>query len=339
ACNYADGEWVPHDSPPMYNGTTCPTIKQGQNCMSSGRPDRDYLRWKWKPHACDLPSFDPLRFLHLLQNKTIAFVGDSLARNQMESLLCMLSTVSNPLLLYASGEDNKFRKWHFPSHNSNLSIYWSPFLVQGIEKNNDNNYNTMFLDSVDRRWSDDLGEIDVLVACVGHWFLLPAVYYQKNSIAGCHAHGNCTETDFYGAYEAALKTAFREVVTGKENRVASLLFTTFTPAHFEGEWDKLGSCSRTRPYGKMILEGMNAEMRRIGMEQVREARREGGSVACVEALDVTTLAMTRPDGHPGPYMYPFPFANGVPERVQNDCVHWCLPGPIDTWNQILLDAI
>ena len=44
-------------------------------------------------------------------------------------------------------------------------------------------------------------------------------------------------------------------------------------------------------------------------------------------------------GHPGPYMYPFPFANGVPERVQNDCVHWCLPGPIDTWNEILLEVV
>ncbi|CAN0925583.1 Xyloglucan O-acetyltransferase 1 [Linum grandiflorum] len=47
----------------------------------------------------------------------------------------------------------------------------------------------------------------------------------------------------------------------------------------------------------------------------------------------------RPDGHPGAYMHPFPFANGVRERVQNDCVHWCLPGPVDTWNEILLQVM
>ena len=39
------------------------------------------------------------------------------------------------------------------------------------------------------------------------------------------------------------------------------------------------------------------------------------------------------------YMYPFPFANGVPKHVQNDCLHWCLPGPIDTWNEIFLEMM
>ncbi|PKI19139.1 hypothetical protein CRG98_049275, partial [Punica granatum] len=54
-------------------------------------------------------------------------------------------------------------------------------------------------------------------------------------------------------------------------------------------------------------------------------------------LDVTRLSLLRLDEHPGPYLYPFPFAYEVKDRVQNDCVHWCLPGPIDTWNEILLE--
>jgi hypothetical protein len=57
------------------------------------------------------------------------------------------------------------------------------------------------------------------------------------------------------------------------------------------------------------------------------------------ALDVTKLANLRPDGHPGPYMRNDPFAGGADARVQNDCVHWCMPGPIDTFNEILLQTI
>uniref|UniRef100_A0A0A9HQF3 Trichome birefringence-like C-terminal domain-containing protein n=1 Tax=Arundo donax TaxID=35708 RepID=A0A0A9HQF3_ARUDO len=38
-------------------------------------------------------------------------------------------------------------------------------------------------------------------------------------------------------------------------------------------------------------------------------------------------------------MHPLPFAGGERERVPNDCVHWCLPGPIDTWNEILLQFV
>jgi xyloglucan O-acetyltransferase len=52
-------------------------------------------------------------------------------------------------------------------------------------------------------------------------------------------------------------------------------------------------------------------------------------------LDITNLAIMRPDGHPGPYMHRDPFANGVQEWMSADCLHFCLPGPVDTFNEIL----
>lgn len=347
SCDYTQGEWVPTKWRPLYNGTTCDTIKQGQNCMLYGRPDKDYLNWRWNPNQCKLPRFAPKTFLKLLENKHIAFVGDSLARNQLESLLCMTATVSKPELFYTDGEDNKFRKWHVSSHNINVSIYWSPFLVKGVEKNAENNFNTLYLDSVDERWASDLDGTDVLVLSVGHWYLHPAVYYHGNSLLGCHYHDNCTEAGFYDVFGKALNTAFGSVLKrglGFNGSGMSVFLTTFSPAHFEGDWDKLGACPRTRPVkeSEQSLDGMNAEMRRVGVEEVREAkiRAKGlGNRVRIEALDITKLALLRPDGHPGPYMNPFPFANGIGERVQNDCVHWCLPGPIDTWNEILLDLI
>ncbi|KAK6133717.1 hypothetical protein DH2020_032627 [Rehmannia glutinosa] len=346
-CDHSQGEWVPNKLGPLYNGTTCDTIKQGQNCVVYGRPDKDYLHWRWSPKNCKLPRFDPRNFLKLLKNKHIAFVGDSLARNQLESMLCMISTVSKPNLYYTDGEDNKFRKWYIPSHNLNVSIYWSPFLVKGVEKTNENNFNTLYLDLVDEKWAKELKNMDFLVFSIGHWYLHPAIYHYKNSVLGCHFRENCTEIGFFDVFGKALKTAFLSVIDRKalDKNAISVFLTTFSPAHFEGEWDKFGACAKTRPYkeSEMILDGAIEEMRRIGVVELKEAKIRakgfGNNNVRFEGLDITKLALLRPDGHPGPYMNAFPFANGISERVQNDCVHWCLPGPIDTWNEILFDVI
>ena len=77
-CDYSDGEWVPDARPPLYNGTSCGTIKDGQNCMAHGRPDTGYLYWRWRPRRCDLPPFSPEAFLGWLRNTHLVFVGDSL---------------------------------------------------------------------------------------------------------------------------------------------------------------------------------------------------------------------------------------------------------------------
>lgn len=347
-CDYTNGRWVNDKMGPLYNGTTCGTIKDGQNCISHGRPDLGYLYWRWQPSQCKLPRFDPNAFFHLLNNKHIAFVGDSMARNQLESLLCMLSTASNDNLVYRDGEDNKFRRWHFGSHNITISIYWSPFLVRGVEKSKTGpDHNELYVDTVDERWGVDLDHIDMIVFSIGHWFLHPAVFYEGGSVLGCHyCPGlNHTEIGFYDVMRKAIKTALKTIIErkGANGNGIHVFLTAFSPSHFEGEWDKAGACPKTKPFkeGEKMLEGMDADMRAIEVEEMEAAKVNAMQFKGLrlEILDVTKLSLMRPDGHPGPYMYPFPFANGVQERVQNDCVHWCLPGPIDTWNQILLEVI
>ncbi|XP_027913296.1 protein ALTERED XYLOGLUCAN 4-like [Vigna unguiculata] len=344
ACDYSNGEWVDDRSGPLYNVTTCGTIKESEKCISNGRPDTGYLYWRWQPKECNLPRFEPLTFLQLVENKHIAFVGDSLARNQLESLLCMLATVSTPNLVYKSPNDNKFRRWHFPSHNANFSLYWSPFLVQGVERSNEGPYyNTMHLDHVNERWARDLEWFDMIVVSFGHWFLLPSVYYEGGSVIGSL---NCpdlnhTQMDFYVPLRKVLRTILSSIIERKCE--IDVIVKTFSPAHFEGDWDKAGTCLKTEPYkkGEKEVEGMDAEIRKIEIEEVENAKAKASGFGGfrLDIVDVTRLALLRPDGHPGPYMNPFPFANGVPERVQNDCVHWCLPGPIDTWNEIFLQII
>lgn len=93
-CNIFRGKWVldPNNGP-YYTNATCREISDQQNCMKFGRPDNEFLKWRWKPEGCDLALFDANRFLELVRGKSMAFVGDSVGRNQMQSLLCLLAKV------------------------------------------------------------------------------------------------------------------------------------------------------------------------------------------------------------------------------------------------------
>jgi hypothetical protein len=88
------GEWIPNLHA---QNTTCWAIHEHQNCMKYGRSDSDFMKWRWKPSGCDLPVFNPAQFLELVRGKSLAFVRDSVGRNQMQSLICLLSRVSPPL--------------------------------------------------------------------------------------------------------------------------------------------------------------------------------------------------------------------------------------------------
>lgn len=92
-CDIFSGEWVPNPEAPYYTNTTCWAIHEHQNCMKYGRPDSEFMKWRWKPDGCDLPIFNPYQFLEIVRGKSMAFVGDSVGRNQMQSLMCMLSRV------------------------------------------------------------------------------------------------------------------------------------------------------------------------------------------------------------------------------------------------------
>jgi hypothetical protein len=294
-----------------------------------------------------------------VRGRHVAFVGDSLARNQCESLVCLLGSEFPAELVQDGGSERKFRRWAFRSHNATVSVFWSPFLVNGTEKSASpgaggmDSHNRIYFDQPDERWAAEVPGVDVVVLSFGQWFMLPAIYYHRGAVIGCHhcpSETNRTETGFFGVFRLAAKNALREVIArssaGRREKLAVL--TTFSPAHFVGEWDSPDACARTQPYapGENEMSYMHKEMWRTGAEEAAAAADDArlrGSGVTVEALEVTRLADMRADGHPGPYMHAFPFGDGggekKTERVPNDCVHWCLPGPIDTWNEILLQMV
>ena len=122
-----------------------------------------------------------------------------------------------------------------------------------------------------------------------------------------------------------------------------IIFRTSTPDHFEnGEWSSGGRCDRTVPAneGEFQMNELNRILREIELPEIKKAEAEASAKGMkLKLLDVMPLSLLRPDGHPGPYRHFYPFAKDKKAKVQYDCLHWCLPGPIDNWNDLLMNVV
>ncbi|XP_039054444.1 protein trichome birefringence-like 19 [Hibiscus syriacus] len=343
-CDIFSGEWVPNHNAPYYTNTTCWAIHEHQNCMKYGRPDTEFMKWKWKPDGCELPVLNPAQFLEIVRGKSLAFVGDSVGRNQMQSLICLLSRVEYPIDVSYT-PDERFKRWTYTTYNFTIAYFWTPHLVKSEERE-DNRGPTqtglfnLYLDEFDERWTTQIEEFDYLIISGGHWFYRPSVFYENHRIVGCHfcLLENVTDlTKFYG-YRKAFRTAFK-AINSLENFKGITILRTFAPPHFEnGLWNRGGNCVRTKPFrsNETALDGDNMEFYMIQIEEFKTAERDGKKKGKkYRLMDTTQASLLRPDGHPSRY------GHWAHENVTlyNDCVHWCLPGPIDTWNDFLLQML
>ncbi|KAM7494327.1 hypothetical protein LguiB_028936 [Lonicera macranthoides] len=345
-CDIFNGDWVPNLAGPAYTNDSCPLIENHQNCMKNGRPDTGYFYWKWKPRDCELTRFNAKRFLELMRNKSWALIGDSITRNHVQSLLCILSKVDLAVEVYHD-EGYKSRRWHFYSYNLTISVIWSPFLAEATIFEDINGVSTseieIHLDRLDSNWTNLYQNLDYIIFSSGKWFIKTAIYYENTTILGCHycPKKNITELGFGFAYRKVLQNVFKFIINSDHK--GTVFYRTATPDHFEnGEWFKGGSCRRTEPVkeGVFGLNELNTILRAIELEEFEkatvEAKKNGVNF---KLLDVTGLSLLRPDGHPGPYRHFQPFAKNKDEKIISDCLHWCLPGPIDSWNDLVMEMV
>ncbi|XP_052192162.1 protein trichome birefringence-like 23 isoform X2 [Diospyros lotus] len=345
-CDLFTGHWIPNPSGPFYSNESCREIEAHQNCMTNGRPDSGYLYWRWKPRDCELPKFDAGKFLRLMRNKSWAFIGDSIQRNHVQSLLCTLSQVEQAIDVYHD-EYYRSRKWHFPSHNFTLSVIWTPFLIKAAIFEDINGVSSadiqLHLDKLDSLWTKQYKNFDYMIIAGGKWFLKTAIYYENEAIKGCHScqGKNLKELGFEYAYRKGLQLIYNFITSSKHK--AYVFFRTATPDHFEnGEWFSGGYCNRSAPFkeGEIDISSLDAAMRNIELEEFEKAASMAAEKGVsLKLLDTTRLSLLRPDGHPGVYRQFQPFAKDKNAKVQNDCLHWCLPGPIDSWNDLMMKML
>ncbi|TVU00786.1 hypothetical protein EJB05_22823 [Eragrostis curvula] len=339
-CDMSMGKWVRDPRGPLYTNLTCPTLPDSKNCQKYGK-DPGHLFWRWQPDGCDLPRFSPERFLDVVRGKRLAFIGDSLARNQMESLLCLLSQAETPTLVDRDALD-KFVTWHFPVHNFTLMVMWTEFYAHAVPVPDTNGKPPIPFDIhldriVNANWTIRLPGLDYAILSGGNWFFRVNYLWEDGHRIGCV---NCREanlTDFGIVYaiRRVVKAALQAIAVCKDCKSNLVTFLrTYTPGHHEhGSWSSGGYCNRTRPLKEeeISLVSIEWELRNAQDEEVRAARETTGSKR-FGVLDVTKAMMLRADGHIGAHK---------DKRWVNasDCLHWCLPGPIDMWNDMLLQRL
>lgn len=202
----------------------------------------------------------------------------------------------------------------------------------------------LHLDKLDKKWVDIYQSLDYMTISSGKWFLKTSIMYENNKVIGCHyCHGKNNLTEF--GYDYAYKKALRSVLKfiSNSNHKGVIFFRTSTPDHFEnGEWFSGGTCTKKEPVkeGETEFKELNQILRKVELSEFRKVK----SIATkngvnLKLLDVAPLSLLRPDGHPGPYRHFYPFAKDKNATVQNDCLHWCLPGPIDAWNDVLMEMV
>lgn len=245
------------------------------------------------------------------------------------------------------------QRWYFKSTSVMIVRMWSSWLVhqsneaidfapEGVVK--------LHLDAPDKDIMEFLPKFDVVVLSSGHWFAKQSVYVLDNKIVGGQLwwpdKSRKMKVNNVEAFGISVETILSAVVT-HPNFTGVTILRSYSPDHYEGgAWNTGGSCTgKVRPLaaGELVENGFTNIMHEKQVTGFYRAIKKASNNSKLRLMDITEAFGYRHDGHPGPYRSPDP--NKITKRGPDgkpppqDCLHWCMPGPVDTWNELVLEII
>ncbi|KAF7144552.1 hypothetical protein RHSIM_Rhsim04G0125500 [Rhododendron simsii] len=341
-CDLFSGKWVfDNESHPLYKEKDCSFMSDQLACQKYGREDLRYQSWRWQPHRCDLPRFNATALLERLRNKRLVFVGDSLNRNQWVSMVCLVETsILDPMLksMHTNGSLITFKA---SEYNASVEFYWAPLLVESnsddpvMHRLPDRIVRTQAIEKHARHWTD----ADILVFNSYLWWRRPMMKILWGSFES--SDGVYREVEMLRSYEMALKTWSDWLEIHVDRNKTQLFFVSMSPTHERGEeWgrDVDQNCyNETEPISQVGYWGNESDSKMMQIVETTINSLNERDLK-VQMLNITQLAKYRKEGHPSIYRKQWdPLTEEQLARPESyaDCIHWCLPGVPDVWNEIL----
>lgn len=275
-----------------------------------------------------------------MKDKTIAFIGDSLGRQQFQSLMCMATGGDDSPEVENVGKEYGLVKargairpdgwaYRFPKTNTTILYYWSASLSDLVPINvSDPATNvSMHLDRPPAFMRQFLHCFDVLVLNTGHHWNRGKLNQNRWVM---YVDGKPIQDKKLAEIGNAKNFTVYSVVKWVDSQLPShprlkAFFRTISPRHFfNGDWNTGGSCDNTSP-----LSGGSEVVQDGSSDTVVDGAVKGTKV---KILDITALSELRDEAHMSHYSI-----RG--NTAVSDCLHWCLPGIPDAWNEILVAQI